>query len=451
MKNQIDLTIGSVPKHLFNLSFPMVFGILAILIFNVVDTFFVARLGTEELAAISFTFPVVILIGGIALGIGTAATSVISRAIGEGDFKKVKRFTTDSLILSLLIVAVFLFEGLLSIRPVFSLLGAHGRILELIEQYMTIWYIGMFFLVIPMVGNSAIRASGDTKTPSMIMIISGSINAILDPLLIFGLAGLPRLEMSGAALATVIARAVSLTVSLGILHFKKRMLDFSIPKLKNLLDSWKQILYIGIPAAFTNILLPLSMGVIMRIVSGFGPEAVAAVGAGLRIEGLALVVMMALSTAIIPFLGQNWGAKNFKRVWQGMHYASTFSLFWGIICVIILFKSSASIGAIFSKDTYVFNNIVLFLFIVPFGYGFRGICSLVSSVLNAINRPMHSALFNLIWMIVFIIPMAYLGSGILQLPGVFAGIALGHFFSAIVALIWMKRIFKIEKAKIEDN
>jgi len=450
MGQKANLTMGPVFGHLVSLTFPMIFGIFAIVAFNFADTYFVAQLGTKELAAMSFTFPVVMSIAGIALGLGTAAGSVISRAIGEGDYKKVKRLATDSLRLSFLIVVLFVIGGLISIKPVFTLLGASPEILVLIKEYMTIWYIGMAFVVVPMVGNNAIRASGNVIYPCLIMVGSASINVILDPLLIFGLYGFPKLGLSGAALATVIARAISLIFSLAVLHFKEKMLDFSFAGLKYFFDSCKKILYIGIPSATTNIIVPLSVGIVTRLVAQFGTVAVAAIGAGTRIGAVALIVIMALSTALIPFIGQNWGAKNLKRVHLSIVHSNRFALLWGILMAIALFLLANPLANLFSRDPLVIHSIINYLWLVPFGYGLRSICMLAIAVFNAINRPLIATSLSLVWMFCLYIPFAYIGSYWGGVNGIFLGIGLSSILAGIIALAFLKVSCRVESAQQVD-
>ena len=218
-----NLTEGPVGRTLVALTIPMLFAVLTMVVFNLVDTAFVGRLGTRELAAISFTFPVVLVVNSLAGGLGIGASAVISRAIGQGDRYRVQRLTTDSLALAVLVVAIFSLVGLATIDPLFRLLGAGEKILPRIREYMSVWYFGMIFVVIPMTGNNALRARGDTKTPSLIMITAAGLNCVLDPLLIFGLAGFPQMGLRGAAVATVLSRALTLPVSLSILHFRDRM------------------------------------------------------------------------------------------------------------------------------------------------------------------------------------------------------------------------------------
>tara|TARA_B100000315_G_scaffold256665_1_gene303149 strand:+ start:475 stop:1818 length:1344 start_codon:yes stop_codon:yes gene_type:complete len=442
MKQENDLTTGPIGKKLFSLTIPMIFGILSIMVFNLVDTFFVSLLGTRELAAISFTFPVVLFIGSIAMGLGTAASSVVSQAIGEGDTKGVKRLTTDSLVLAVLIVVLFVFIGFKTMRPTFTLLGADNSIFPLIHQYMRIWYVGIVFLVVPMVGNHAIRASGDTKLPGLIMVFSALVNILLDPLLIFGLGPFPRLGLAGAAIATVIARSFALIFSLTVLCFQKKMLDFSLQKLSIIFNSWKKILYIGIPSAASNILLPLSTAVIMSLVAKFGIAAVAAVGVGLRIEAFALVVIIALSAVLVPFVGQNWGAKKMKRIYAAQKLSNRFSFFWGLGCTAILFLMARPLGRLFSNDLEVINNVAIYLWILPICYGLRGIRVFAISVFNAINKPLISVSINFAWMFGLYVPLSYIGAKVFKLKGIFFAIAFSHIIAGIVSLFLVENVCK---------
>jgi putative MATE family efflux protein len=420
----------------------MVVGMLSIIGFNFADTYFVAQLGTAELAAMAFTFPVVLLVGSIALGMGIGTASVLSRAIGKGDMQEVRRLATDSLLLALLVVAVFAAVGLVTIDPLFRLLGATETTLPRIRQYMTVWYVGMVFVVVPMVGNSAIRATGDTVTPSLIMLAAGAMNVVLDPLLIFGLAGLPRLELTGAALATVLTRATTMVLSLVVLHFRKRMLDASLPRLRRVWDSWKRVLYVGVPAAAARLLVPLSTGILTRMISRFGPPAVAAVGAGTRVEALALLVVFALQAALVPFVGQNWGAGRFDRVQRAERGSNRFALWWGALCAIALLPAALPIARVFRKEAEVTTYIARYLWIVSVGLGPHGMCVIAGAFFSAINRPLLAAAVNFIRVFVLYIPLAYAGSLLLGATGLFAGVSLANVLAGIVSLLWIKHVCK---------
>ena len=437
-----QLVDGPVGKTLVRLTLPMSVGILGMVAFNLVDTFFVGRLGTLELAAMSFTFPVVLVVGSIARGLGVGTTAVISRAIGEGDHQKVQRMTTDSLLLSLLVVIAFVVVGFLTIEPLFRLLGAGDEILPLIRRYMLIWYAGMPFVVIPMVGNSAIRATGDTKTPSMIMLAAMLVNLGLDPLLIFGPGPFPRLELAGAALATAIARASALGVSLYVLRKREGMITLSLPRLRELANTWRRVLYLGVPAAATYIVIPLSTGIVTRLVAGYGVDRVAGFGVASRIELFALTLVRALSVVLIPFVGQNLGAGKFERIRIGLRGAQVFSLLWGFFLFAIFLSLGRPIAAIFNKDSQVVATTALYLSIVSLSYGCQGILELNASTFNALNKPMPAAGLSIMRTLVLYIPLALLGSRLFALKGIFAAAAVANIVTAGVSSIQLWSVIK---------
>ncbi|NOY23815.1 MAG: MATE family efflux transporter [Acidobacteria bacterium] len=437
-----ELTTGPIGRTLARLTTYMIFGFFAAIAFNLVDTWFVAKLGTDELAAMGFIFPVVMIIGAAAVGLGIGASALVSRAIGEGDRRKVRRLTTDALLLSLLIVLLFVVTGLFTIRPVFKMLGASPNILKLIRIYMLIWYPGMMFLVIPMVGNNVIRATGDMKFPSIIMMFSVFVNLGLDPLLIFGIGPFPRWGIAGAAAATVIARALTLVLTLFILQKRHHMLSFDWPGLNVVIQSWKDLLEVSIPAAASNLIRPFGAAIVTGIVARFGPKAVAGFGVSIRVETLALMVLISLSTVLNPFVGQNIGAGKPDRAKAAIRYSQFFSLGWGGFTALILFLLARPVAELFSRDAEVIRTIVLYLQIVPIVYGFRGLFGLSSSVLNVLKRAWDAMALSVIQMFVLLIPGTLLGARLWGLAGVFGFIALSWFLASILAVRWLSRGIK---------
>jgi putative MATE family efflux protein len=435
-----NLTEGPVGRTLVALTMPMLLAILTMVVFNLVDTAFVGRLGTRELAAISFTFPVVLVVNSLAAGLGIGASAVISRAIGQGDRYRVQRLTTDSLALAVVVVAIFSLVGLATIDPLFRLLGATPGVLPLIKQYMTLWYIGVVFVVIPMVGNAAIRATGDTKTPAAIMMVAAGANVVLDPLLIFGVGAFPGLGLTGAALATVIARAITLFASLWVLVRRERMVTGSRPAFKDVLISWRQVLFVGLPAAATNLLVPVSTGIITGMVAAYGPEAVAALGVGTRVESLGLGVIMALSSVLTPFAGQNWGAGRLDRVKLAERYVQRFAMLWGALLFVLLAAFGRSMALIFNDDAMVVATLVDYLRIVPLSYGLLGVLMLANATLNALNRPLQSALLSLLRLFVLYVPLAVAASAFIGLRGIFGAAAVANSVAGVVAFLWLRSI-----------
>jgi putative MATE family efflux protein len=438
------LVEGPVGRTLVRLTIPMIVGIMGMVAFNLIDTYFVGLLGTEQLAAMSFTFPVVMVINSLALGLGAGASAVISRAIGTGDQREVRRLTTDALSLSLIIVAIFVVIGLLTIRPVFTLLGATDELMPMIEEYMIIWYLGMIFVVVPMVGNNAIRATGDTKTPSFVMLVAVFVNTTLDPLLIFGLGPFPRLGLTGAAIATVITRAMTFAVALWVLYYRDRMITFARPSLAIVFHSWKRILFIGIPASAANMILPIGAGVVTSLVAGYGAAAVAGFGVATRIDMFALTVVFALSSVLGPFIGQNWGAGKIDRVQLGVRYSEYFSLMWGLAMALFFGLIAPYFARLVHDDPVVIATIALYLRLVPISYGMQGLVRLANYSLNVLNRPLQAASLTLIQMFALYIPLAILGGRSFGIAGIFGGISVAHILAGVIAYLWLQKVLRDE-------
>jgi len=183
-KNQLDLLKDPVPETLKRMTIPMIYGMILLMTFNLVDTFFVSLLGTQPLAAISFTFPITFTVISLTIGLGIGTSAVIGKALGKGDKDNAKNLATSSMYLAAVVVAILSGVGYFFIDEMFLLLGASESLLPLIHDYMDMWFLGSVCLIGPMIGNAILRAAGDTKTPSIIMGGAGLINAILDPILI---------------------------------------------------------------------------------------------------------------------------------------------------------------------------------------------------------------------------------------------------------------------------
>ncbi|CDN10873.1 Multi antimicrobial extrusion protein (Na(+)/drug antiporter), MATE family of MDR efflux pumps [Richelia intracellularis] len=442
MKSKV--TEGNIPLELLNLTFPMVCGVFSVLAFSLADTYFVAQIGTNELAAMSFTFPVVTILGSVAMGLGTGASSIIARGIGEGDRQKVQRLTTDSLLLSLLVVSILASLGLVTIEPLFTSLGATSDLFSLIQDYMSIWYVGMVFLVVPLVGNSAIRASGNTVVPSIIMTLAAAANIILDPLLIFGWGAIPALGLQGAALATVISRAITLVASLAFLHFRERLVVFSFPTIQVMVVSWRKLLSVGFPAVATNLISPLAVGFITSLLAKYGAEAVAGFGLASRLEALALIPPLAFSASIAIFVGQNWGAQKYSRVKRALQLGFWFCLSWGGMVAVLLAATAPEIITWFDGDPEVVTSATVYLTLVPFSYGALGIILTTSSALNALGKPLQVLGMSLSRLLFLYIPLAYVGSWLFGISGIFLAASLSNGLVGLGAWLWHSRWINLD-------
>ncbi|WP_413113789.1 MATE family efflux transporter [Thaumasiovibrio sp. DFM-14] len=413
---------------------PMVLGLIAILLFNLVDTFFIAMLGTEALAAVSFTFPITFAVNCITMGVGVGLSSLIGQQLGQGHHHVAARLTTHGLLLALALVCSASTIGLLTLTPLFSSLGANHSLLPLISDYMVIWYWSIPLLVIPMAGNSAIRASGDTRSPAVIMMLAGVINGLLDPLLIFGLGPFPELGIQGAAIASAISWLGALIGSGYLLAVRERLLTF--PTWHGLFHDWRRILVIGTPAGISNAMTPLSGAILMGVLATHGNAAVAAYGAAQRIESLLLIVAMALASVFTPFMAQNMGAGLYLRAFKGLFNAMRFSFFFQLFAYILFVPLTWPITYFFTIDTAVQDNLWLYLIMVPASYGMQGCMMLLVSALNALQRSSQAMLCNFIRLFVLLLPMSIYASHSQGIDGIFTAIALANVIAGAGALLY---------------
>lgn len=420
------------------MTIPMIFGMITLMSFNLVDTFFVSLLGSEPLAALGFTFPVTFTVISLAIGLGIGTSAVIAKALGAGKHDEAQADGMVALIISALLVFVLSQIGYASSDFLFGLLGAGENTLPLINDYMTFWFFGSVFLVSPMIGNSVLRASGDTKTPSIVMGAAGLGNAILDPIFIFGLGPIPELGIKGAAIASIIAWTCACVYIIGLL-LKRKLIATQMPDDTSFFQIATKMLRIGIPAAGANMLTPMAMAVLTAIVANYGYAAVAAFGVGSRIESIASLVVLALSMTLPPFVSQNFGANKIDRVMQAYKQTLKFVMGWQLLIYLLLVVSAGVISDVFSEEESVAEIIKLFIWILPLGYGLQGIIILTNSSFNALHRPSNALILSVIRLFVFYVPLAWIGSEMYDVAGLFVGGLIGNVFTAAIAFFWFTR------------
>jgi putative MATE family efflux protein len=418
-----DLTTGNIRAHLMRMTLPMIWGVLSMISFQLVNTWYISRLGTVPLAAMSYTFPVTYGLFSLFIGFSIAMSSVVSRLIGQKQFDDIKRITAHGMILILGVCCFLTGAGLLLTEPIFRAMGVTDEMMPLIHDYMVPYFFGLFFISTPIIGNAALRASGDTRIPALIMVTAALANAAIDPILIFGLFGFPRLEIQGAAISTVFANACALMASLLFLR-RKQMIDARHLRSLTLFgDSARKLLIIALPAGLTSALPAISNAVITTLLTGSGAAAVAAFGVASRIEAFAFIIVMALAIGLAPIVGQNWGGGFKDRVRETVFLAALFSAAWSILVALLLGVFEESLSAAFSKDETVRDVLALYLVIVPVSYAFGSVTNIWGSAYNAMGEPRQSATMLFAKMIVLLIPAVWLGEMLAGAAGVFFAIA----------------------------
>ena len=440
-----NLLTGDPARALLSLAVPTLLGIVFILAVNLIDTYFVGQLGTDELAAMGFTFPVATLVTSVGFGLGVGTTSAVSRALGGGEVETSRRLVTHGMLLGLVVVAVISLVGVATQQTVFRSLGAEPELLPLLEAYMTIWYAGAVFLVVPMVGTGALRASGDAKTPAIVMGVAAVSNAVLDPIFIFGFGPIDAMGIEGAAIATVLSRAVTLAATVAVM-MRRDVLDLHIPTASELLGSWKQILSVGIPASISNAIVPVATAIMTALVAGYGAASVAGFGIASRLEGFVLIPGMALTAALTPFIGQNWGGHHPERVAAAMRISTRFVMAWGLGAWVVLLLVGDTVAGVFADDPTVIDVAHTYMWIVPASYGTAGLVSVVSASFNAVDRAIRSTVLSALRSLVLAVPLAFLGAELAGLAGIFAGITIASVVTGAAAMLWSRSMRRVRDA-----
>ncbi len=432
------LTHGPVGRHLVDMTIPVLFGIFTMMLQAFVDAWFIGQVGDRELAALSFAFPVLMVVTSVAIGLGAGTSSVVARAIGANNHRRARRLATDSLILSFGITGIVALIGILTIDPLFRLLGAPEDMLPLIGGYMRILYAGVPFVVVGMVGMSSMRATGDTRLPSMLMVIASIANVILDPILIFGFGPVPAMELRGAAMAALIARGSLFFGTLYLMRYRLDMVSFNWPVWGEVRKSWVDVLHVGIPAAGTNAIIPIATGVITAMLARYGPEAVAGFGVASRVESLTLVIFYALSAIIGPFVGQNVAAQKADRILRALRLCSIFCIGAGLVIAALLALASDWLPGLFSDNPQVTSVATMFLVIAPISYGTYGMVMVMNASFNGMGKPMPAVWISVARMAVIYIPLAIVAERYFGIAGIFGAYAIANVVSGILAYQWAR-------------
>jgi|TARA_B110000902_G_scaffold267030_1_gene357665 putative MATE family efflux protein len=438
VKQSVSFTSGDPTNTLYRMALPMVWGLLATMSFNAVDTYFVAQLGADQLAAMSFTFPVVMVITSMAIGMGAGTSSLMARLLGQSKIGEARQMAGDAILLSLALSSAMMLLGLLTIDPLFLLLGAKPELLPLIHDYMSIWYLNTPFVIASMALSATFRSTGNNGIAGTLMFVSAIFNAILDPLLIFGWGIFPRMEIAGAAWATFITRGVMTFAGLYLAGKTYRLISWPHVQWSALTNAWKGILHIALPAMGTNMIIPLASGISVALIATHGVDAVAGFGVAIRIEPIMLITFFALSGVVGPFMGQNMAGEYRHRQLQALNSIVKFCLLFGAAMAVILWLAKDTVVGWFTDSPEVIEVAAIYLTITPVSYGLYGLVMSVNASFNGLGKPFPAMAISILRALVIYLPLALVAQHFWGLPGLFIGMTAANGITGILAYFWLK-------------
>jgi putative MATE family efflux protein len=443
---QAKFLSGNLFRHVSVMSLTSSVGLMAVFLVDFVDMIFISMLGKAELAAaVGYAGAILFFTTSFGIGMAIAVGALVARALGAGDLELARARTATGLTYGVIFGIIFGIVVWLNLRSLVELLGATGETVDLAVSYLRIIVPSMPLLVIGMMGGAVLRAYGDAGRAMMATIIGGLVNAVLDPIFIFAL----DLELTGAALASVFARVAIASTSL--LPLFRHHGGIVRPRMPDLSRDFRPILAIAGPSILTQLATPIGQAIVTRNMAQFGEDAVAGMAIVSRIVPVAFGVLFALSGAVGPIIGQNYGAKDYERVRGGYTAALLFAAIFTIVVSIILYLLRGPIVALFGIDGVGAELVFLFCGPLALLFYFNGVLFVSNAAFNNLGHPFYSTWMNWGRNTFAMLPFVWMGGLWLGPQGVLWGQAMAGVVFGILSWVLASRVITKDGAELPSR
>jgi len=435
---------GSIRHHLFRMTASGGIGLLALFAVELADLFFISLLGEQELAAaVGFAGAVMFFTQAMSIGLSIAVGATVSKTLGHGNVKLASRLITSSLVLIILSAGSVTLGVWLLKDMILQSLGAQGRTLEMANMYLGIILPWLPLLSIGTAGGGVMRAKGDAKGALWVTLSGAIVNAILDPILIFGLGW----GLKGAAIATVISRVTIFAYAVHKVVWVYKMIE--LPNFRELRSDIIELNRIAIPSVLTNLATPIGIAYVTYMMAQYGDSAVAANAIISRLQMVAFVGLFALSSVVGPIAGQNWGAGAYDRVHETLSESVRFIVIYCLLVASVLALLTTPIVYAFQASEQAAGLIKLFTYGLSLAYIFHGITFATNALFNNLGAPKTSTILNIAKATIFTVPFVWLGAELGNAPGILIGQASGVVIIGLAGWYWCRRwitILALEKS-----
>lgn len=431
-----DLTSGHEGKSILLFTLPMLIGALFQQLYNTADSIIVGQfIGKDAMAAVSGANPIMFLLTSLLTGITLGFSILVSQYYGSKKMDKVKNTIDTTYIFVFISSIIITFLGIVLCEPILKLMNTPQDILYSSKIYLIIIFAGTIFSAGYNSVSAILRGLGDSKNPLYFLIIATILNIILDIVFIIYF----KMDISGAALATVISQGTSFIFSIIYLNKKHKLFNIKIKVMNFNNKIFKKGLKLGIPSAIQQMLFSFGNIALQSLVNSYGSSAMAAFGAGLRIESFISLPIINLGAAVSTFVAQNKGAKKFDRITNGLKYSIYISIVMAISVAILFSLFAKELIMMFNSDSEVLQ--IGSRYLNTIGPFFIFIC--ISFMLTSAIKGAGNAIFPLISSIISLwlarIPGSYFFSNLLGVDGIWIGIPIGWIIGFIVTLIYYKK------------
>jgi putative MATE family efflux protein len=399
-----DLTEGSVIRHLLHMASFMIVSMLVQTLYLLLDLYWVGRLGREAIAAVGVAGNLTMIVLALTQMLGVGTTTLIAQAVGRKDQPRAESAFNQSLVMSFVIGIGFVAVGFLLRDLYCNSLSADRETADLARAYLN-WYIPALGLQFPLVTfGSTLRATGAIRPSVALQVFSVLLNGVLAPFLIFGIGPWPRMGVSGAALATFISILAADAGSVIYLQRKYHYLRFRLSQWKPQIQLWWAMLKIGLPAGAEFVLLSIYIGIVYVIIRQFGAAAQAGFGVGARVMQALFLPVVALSFAVSPVVGQNFGGRKADRVRHSVLAALGLAAGMMLLLSIFTWLAAPLLIRIFSKDPNVIAFGSEYLTVVAFNFVAAGVVFSSSSVFQAVGNTLPPLISSTARLVLFVVP-----------------------------------------------
>lgn len=433
--NRYDLGNKSVGRLLLQLSFPPMIGMVIYSMFSIIDTFFIAKLGSAALAALTITIPIQVLMISCASATGVGLTSLISRTLGKGDIKLADNIAWHGIILSILYGFIFAFIGNYYMDDLLIIFGCTPETFFLSKEFLQVILTGCIFTFIPMNLGNIIQGEGNTFLPILISLFGMGLNVLFDPILIFGIGSFEGLGLKGAALATVCAQFINTLIVISIVIRRRALLTWSLNRFRPSLKVVYGIYKVGIPTMFIELAGVVIMAFLNRILAGFSYTAIAALGIFLRVRSLIYMPVYGLQQGTMPIAGFAYGAGNPDRVKEVTIKASVLSFIYMSIICFILHQYPVWIVDFFSDDPALTIMGVTALKLATLTFPLMGPLHILYTVLQALGKGVTAMCLSILRQMFFFLPLLLILPKYFNLNGIWLSFSLSELLCTMVAFV----------------
>ena len=439
-----------VPKLLITMSLPMMISMLVQALYNIVDSMFVAQLSEDALTAVSLAFPIQTLMIAVASGTGVGINALLSRNLGEKNFEGADSAAKNGLFLGIASCIVFAVVGLLGSHFFFALQTDNQTIVKYGTEYLTIITLCSAGIFLQITFERLMQSTGKTIYNMITQGTGAIINIILDPIMIFGLFGFPRMEVAGAALATITGQVVAVAMSFYFNAIRNKEINISLKGFRPHAKTIAIIYEVGVPSIIMQAIGSVMTFGMNKILLMFSSTAAAVFGVYFKLQSFIFMPVFGLNNGMIPIIAYNYGARNKKRITQAAKLSVLIAVTIMIIGLIIFQTCSGFLlKNLFDASENMLSIGVPALRIISLSFLFAGYCIIVGSVFQALGNGVYSLIVSVARQLLVILPVAYLFARFFGLSMVWWSIPIAEIVSVILSTLLLRRIYRLKVKPLE--